>query len=604
MLAAVIVSASLTDPSELFAPAFAQRALLCIVLVAVVAAALGWAIVLRDLPFFTHAIGSGAYPALVLGVILGVSIAVSALLGALAFAALLALLSGVGSRRGARRSDGNRDTLTGLAVVAALGLGSLLAAQAGAGHERLATSPEALLFGSLLTVDGATLAVLAIVAALTTATSWMLGERWLAGGFDPGSAGANGSTRSDLVLYLAIALAAAAVLPVTGSLLTGALLIVPAATVRMVAGRARMMPLWIFLLALVEGALGLYLALAFDLPTGAAIAAVAGCAFFVVAAAVSIAQRSKLRSPALAAASAAVLALALAGCGSDPAASDQSANGDRVKVVATTPQVADIVRQVGGEIVQVSTLLPAGSDPHDFEVRPSSIAQLEVANLIFRSGGELDGWLLPAVRAAGPGPLPVVLSRSVVLIDTPSGGGINAHWFLDPQNVARAAQRVRDELIKAAPAGRETFRANTTKYLDEIDAQESKLSACTARLAEDERTVVTGHDDFDYLATAFGLKIAARIAPSGSGEASAKALQTSVDAARAAGARAVVTGKGEASELDREVATKLGVPLLALYSDAMTVGDDSSTVMGAISYDVERLAGALSGGRVKCSVAK
>lgn len=604
MLAAVIVSAALKNPTELLAPAFAQRALLCIVLVAVVAGALGWAIVLRDLPFFTHAIGSGAYPALVLGVILGVSIAASALLGALVFAVVLALLSGVGSERSSRRSDGNRDALTGLAVVAALAAGSLLAAQAGAGHERLETSPEALLFGSLLTVDGATLTVLAVVAALATATSWALGERWLAGGFDPAVAGGGGSARSDLVLYLAIALATASVLPVTGSLLTGALLIVPAATIRMLAERARLMPLWVFLLALIEGVFGLYLALAFDLPTGAAIAAVAGATFFIVAAAGSIARRSKLRSPALAAASAALLALALAGCGSESAPIGAAESGDQVKVVATTPQVADIVRQVGGELVRVSTLLPAGADPHDFEVRPSSIAQLEVADLIFRSGGELDGWLLPAVKAAGSGPAPVDLSRSAVLIKGPSDGTVNAHWFLDPQNVARAAQRVRDELIKAAPAGRETFRANTTKYLDEIDAQQKKLSSCTDRLADDERAVVTGHDDFDYLANAFGLKVAARIAPSGAGEASAKSLQGSLDAARAAGARAVLAGKGETSELDREVADKLGVPLLALYSDAMTTGDDGSTVMGAISYDVERLTDALSDGRVKCSVTK
>src|SRR6476619_3161467 len=116
------LTAALENPFDLFEPAFAQRALLAVFLLALIAAAIGWAIVLRDLPFFTHAVGAGAYPVLVLGVLAGVSIAVSALVGTLVFSLLLGLAAGFGRARGSGSSAGRRDALTGLAVAAALAI--------------------------------------------------------------------------------------------------------------------------------------------------------------------------------------------------------------------------------------------------------------------------------------------------------------------------------------------------------------------------------------------------------------------------------------------------------------------------------------------------
>ncbi|MFT4050316.1 MAG: metal ABC transporter permease [Solirubrobacterales bacterium] len=114
------LATTLQNPVDLFSSDFAQRALICVMLLAVISAAIGWAIVLRDLPFFTHAVGSGAYPVLVLGVIAGVSAAVSALLGAIVFAFCLGALAGVGRARGSADDSGRRDALIGLAVAGAL----------------------------------------------------------------------------------------------------------------------------------------------------------------------------------------------------------------------------------------------------------------------------------------------------------------------------------------------------------------------------------------------------------------------------------------------------------------------------------------------------
>lgn len=596
-LAPMTVAAALENPFDLFAPAFAQRAAGAVLVLAVIAAAVGWAIVLRDLPFFTHAIGAGAYPVLVGGVLAGVSVAAAALAGAATFALLLAALAGVGTARGAQIERGRRDALIGLAVAGALAIGAVLAA--GSGDARLAVSPEALLFGSLLTIDSSTLVTLIAVAIAVAAAAWLARDRWLAGGFDPAVAHRNGSARSDLLLLACVALAAGASLPVTGSLLAGAILIIPAATARMLTERATRIPVYSFAIALASGLIGLYLSLTLDLPTGASVAAVAGGAFFVAAALVG---RASVRRPAVAAALVAVFALAAGGCGSSGTSSTDAGVG-KLSVVATTPQVADIVKQVGGDAVDVTTLLPPGADPHDYEPKPRAISALADADVTFRSGGDIDAWLLPAVKAASPSSAPVDLSRSALLLPGESDGSINAHWYLDPQNVARATQRVRDELIKADPAARETFRTRATTYLDSIDELDAKGRACTERIPNGDRRLMAGHNDFDYLANAFHLKIAAKLAATGESEPSASELQSAVDDARNADVRALLASTGEVSQLDKQVASKLNIPLLALYADQLTTGDDASTLLGAIGYDVSRIADAVTGGSVKCDLA-
>jgi ABC-type Zn uptake system ZnuABC Zn-binding protein ZnuA/ABC-type Mn2+/Zn2+ transport system permease subunit len=595
------VTAALDNPFDLFAPEFAQRALLAVLLLAVVAAAIGWAIVLRDLPFFTHAVGAGAYPVLVLGVLTGISVAVSALIGTLVFALLLGLAAGIGRTRASETSAGRRDALTGLAVAAALAIGAVLAARAGSGNARLAISPEALLFGSLLTIDGSTLAVLAIVTVVVLATAWFASDRWLAGGFDPAVAGHLASSRSDIALLTCVAIGAGASLPVTGSLLAGALLIIPAATARLFTDRARRLPLLVFAIAIVEGVLGLYLSLNFDLPTGAAIAAVAGVGFFAAAGVVALRRSRGPLRPAVSMAVLALGALALAGCGDSGGSATTSASDGALKVVATTPQVADIVKQVGGEDVSVTTLLPPGADPHDYEPKPSAVAAIANAAVVFQSGGDIDAWLLPAVKAASPKFAPVDLSRSALLIPAgDSSASFNSHWYLAPQNVVRAAQRVRDELVKADPAARETLRTNATQYMNQIDAADKKLSSCAAKVPAADRNLMAGHNDFAYLAQAFGFKIAAQLAANGESEPSASELQKAVDQARSADVRAAIASHGEVTKLEQEVAKKLGVPLLALYADNLTTGGDASTLLGAIGYDVDRIADAVTHGAVRC----
>src|SRR5215210_348569 len=136
--------------------------------------------------------------------------------------------------------------------------------------------------------------------------------------------------------------------------------------------------------------------------------------------------------PRLLALAAAVAVLApIAGCADDPA------SGGRPTAVATTTQVADLVREVAGGRLSVDGMLRPGGDPHDYEPRPSDVASVARAKVVFRSGGEVDEWLGDVIGNAGGDAEVVSLMNSVQRL------GQDPHWWQDPANAVRAVEAIR-----------------------------------------------------------------------------------------------------------------------------------------------------------------
>jgi ABC-type Mn2+/Zn2+ transport system permease subunit len=271
----------LSDP--LSAP-FMQRALLAILLLAVAGGLLGAWIVLRRLAFFAHAVGTATFPGLVVAGPWGLAAPLAALGAGLGFAGLLARLT----RRGATSAD----AATGLLLTGALALGAVLASDvyhAGAGVDRL-------LFGTLLAVGDGDLWLAAAVALAALAATAAFARTWLATGFDPAGAPALGipAQRGDWILLALLAAAVVAVLPAVGALLVSTLLVVPAATARLLTGSLRALLATSVALGAVEGCAGLLLAYHLNLPPGPAIAIVGG-AGFAVAAVASARGRHRVR---------------------------------------------------------------------------------------------------------------------------------------------------------------------------------------------------------------------------------------------------------------------------------------------------------------------
>ena len=253
-----------------------RTALAELALLAVAGGTLGSFVVLRRLAFYSHAVGTAAFPGLVAAEAAGIGATAGGMLTGLAFA------GGVegASRRG--RTAHAADTATGLVLVAALAVGVVLASdvfESGAGVDRL-------LFGSVLGLGSGDLALSAAAALAAVCASIALGRGFTAVAFDPGGAAAFAGSRAqalDAALLALIAFATVAALPAVGALLTTSLFVVPAATARIVARSVSQLVRLAVAIALADGAGGLYLALWLDVPPGPAVAVLAATAYATVA---------------------------------------------------------------------------------------------------------------------------------------------------------------------------------------------------------------------------------------------------------------------------------------------------------------------------------
>ena len=254
------------DPFQL---PFMQRAALEVALLAPLAGVLGAQIVLRRLAFFTHGVGAAAFPGLVVAGPAGIPPALAALGVGGAFAGLLERL--------ARTRALAYDAATALLLVAALASGVVLASDVfDSGAE-----VDQLLFGSLLAIGEREVVATAIAVLVAAVATLMARRSWIASGFDPASTRSLGLSvgPADWALLGAITVAVVASLDAVGALLVGAILVVPAATMRLFARRVLTLELGSGLLALAEGLAGLWIAFELDAPPGAVIAVLGGIVF-------------------------------------------------------------------------------------------------------------------------------------------------------------------------------------------------------------------------------------------------------------------------------------------------------------------------------------
>jgi manganese/iron transport system permease protein len=258
---------------EAFEAPFMQRALLESLLLAGLAGVLGSWIVLRRLAFYTHGVGTAAFPGVIVAGPAGVAPQLAGLAAALLYA------GGVEGLRRSRRVA--QDAATGLMLVGALALGVVLASdvfESSAGVDRL-------LFGSLIGLSDRDLWLTAGVLGLVAALELGLRRSWLAQGFDPATARALGTRPriAEGALLVAVAAAAVVALDAVGALLVTAVLVIPAATVRLVAPSVGALQAGTAALAAVEGAAGLWLAYELNVGPGPATAVLGGAVFAIVA---------------------------------------------------------------------------------------------------------------------------------------------------------------------------------------------------------------------------------------------------------------------------------------------------------------------------------
>jgi ABC-type Zn uptake system ZnuABC Zn-binding protein ZnuA len=286
--------------------------------------------------------------------------------------------------------------------------------------------------------------------------------------------------------------------------------------------------------------------------------------------------------------------LAMAGCGDDSG----SGSGQGLTAVATTTQAADLVRQVGGSRVHVEGMLRPGGDPHDYEPRPSDVAAVADAAVVFRSGGEVDDWLADVIDNAGGDAEVVSLIDSVRRLDD------DPHWWQDPRNAVRAVEAIRAELAKADPAGRAAYARNAERTTRKLLRLDRRIAACVERVPPAKRKVVTTHDALGYLARRYGIEVVGAVIPSLSTQAQASAgdVQRLVEQIRSEGVEAVFPESSVNPDIERAIAGEAGAQIGdSLYADSLgPKGSAGETYAGALAADAGALVRGMSGGRLDC----
>lgn len=284
-----------------------------------------------------------------------------------------------------------------------------------------------------------------------------------------------------------------------------------------------------------------------------------------------------------------LVTLLLGACGG-PGASDE-----RPQVVVSTSILADIVGEVAGDGVAVTVVIPAGSDPHEFQLSSAAAAQIGSADLVVLNGLGLDGSVAEVAAAADGVP---VLEVAPLVDPLPFEGDdhgegeevLDPHFWHDPVRMAVAVEQIVAALIEHVEGvSPEAIRAGAADYVDEMLAVDEELAVAFAALPADRRVMVTNHDALGYLAARYDIEVLGVVIPGGElGEPSSAELKELVDTLRSAQVRAIFADAVNSTALAEAVASELGdqVEVVSLFTDSLDPnGGPASTYLGMLRYN-------------------
>ncbi len=288
--------------------------------------------------------------------------------------------------------------------------------------------------------------------------------------------------------------------------------------------------------------------------------------------------------------------LLLAACGA-PAASSS-----KLKVVASTTIVGDVVAQVGGDLIELTVLFPPGADPHTFEPRPQDLAALSEAQVVVINGLDLEEALEPALEANVKGTI-VHASEGIEVLAFEGGEhagedhkGGDPHTWTDPNNVIVWTQNIAAALAEADPANAKAYQANAEAYIAALTELDGWIRAHLEQIPAERRKLVTDHRAFGYFVDEYGLEQVGALVGSFSTNAapSAQELAALEDKIREQGVPAVFVGKTVNPALAEQVAQDTGVKLVHVYTGSLSEpGGEADSYIKFMRYNVGAIVEAL-----------
>ena len=278
--------------------------------------------------------------------------------------------------------------------------------------------------------------------------------------------------------------------------------------------------------------------------------------------------------------------------------------GQKLKVVATTSIVADVVQNVGGDLIELTALLPLGADPHAFEPTPRDVAAVADAHVVFANGAGLEVFLERLLESAGESGAVVPVSHGVELLSFADGGtngeahesGADPHTWLDPNNVIVWARNIQRALSDLDPDGADRYEANAGAYQTELEALDAWIREQVAQVPEANRELVTDHTGFTYFARRYGFVQVGAVFPGYStlAEPSARELAKLEEAIQEHDVKAVFVGLTVNPDLAARVAEDTATKLVTLYTGSLSERDGpAGDYIAFMRYNVTAIVEAL-----------
>ncbi len=278
----------------------------------------------------------------------------------------------------------------------------------------------------------------------------------------------------------------------------------------------------------------------------------------------------------------------------------------RVSVVATTTQIGALVREVAGDRVELTVLLAAGADAHDYEPSPKAVAQIKDAKLVLMNGIGLDEWLEDIVSGAEAERV-VVVTEGIEVRDGDHAGEEDGeshdhgegdpHVWHDPANVKVMVRNIVAALSEADPAQADAFNSNSDAYIAKLADADAQIKTMIDAIPEANRKVVSNHDSFGYFFDRYGLEFAGAIIPGTSKDTqpSAKDLADLTELIKREGVKAILAEEEIDPKVARQLAADTGVKIVTgLYADSLGApGSGADTVDGMLLSNATKIAEAL-----------
>jgi ABC-type Zn uptake system ZnuABC Zn-binding protein ZnuA len=286
-----------------------------------------------------------------------------------------------------------------------------------------------------------------------------------------------------------------------------------------------------------------------------------------------------------------MLVVSITACGPAP-----TSPSGLVRVVTTTTVFGDMVASVGGNLVEVTSLVPKNGDVHTFEPKPADIRAVAQADLLVMNGLGLDDWLEKTIANAskkGTALLKLGVDLGVPLLPGEEPGTQNPHLWLDVKYARQYVDRIVVALQAADPAHSDRYQRQGAAYQARLDELDRWVRGQIASIPEANRKIVTFHDAFPYYAREYGITIVGVAVQAPGQDPSAGDTAALVEAIRAAGVKAIFSEAQFPAKLVEQLAGETGTKVVAdLYDDSL--GDPPVTTYEAVvRWDTQQLVDAL-----------